>query len=109
MTSGQATYPARYRQPQVRQNPDGRRQSPPGPRPELCPIHGSYIPVRAWLDLRNRAVSGQEPEPVAARMLETAARLRARCRECNQQCLTGPQWAERVRLRIEAQEGVPEQ
>lgn len=88
----------------VRQNPDPRgtdHGNAPVVRPEHCPEHGHYVPSRTWLDFRRRAVSGEETPERAQLLLDTAARLRRRCPQCNQTCLTGPQWATRVRLQIE--------
>jgi hypothetical protein len=97
------------RRPIVRQNPDPRgspdsRTGPSQARPEQCHIHGQYLPSRAWLELRRQALSGQETPQRSAALLEAAARIRQTCRECNDRCLTGPEWARRVRLKIETRE-----
>lgn len=73
---------------------------------EWCPIHGTYTPPRAWLDLRRRAVSGREKPVRAMAMLEAAARLRRRCRHGPHQCPTGPKWAEQIRFKIEQGSGM---
>lgn len=89
----------------VRQNPDprgsNRADGTPQVKPEYCPEHGAYLPRRAWLDLRRRALSGLETPGRAMAMLEAAARIRRTCRQCNAVCITGPEWARRVRFATE--------